>query len=67
MSNNQNTSRNVRSSFRIIYIIRLLSDLNNLIRQISRSKTAEIAGDVIGALCLFAMLFIGLFFVGVFQ
>ena len=26
-----------------------------------------ILGDVIGALCIFGMLFIGLFFVGVFQ
>jgi len=41
----------------------------NKIRALMRDMedSLGILGDVIGALCIFGMLFIGLFFVGVFQ
>lgn len=43
----------------------VLTKLSKLYRQ--NEQTFEFAGDLIGALSLFAMLFVGLFFVGVFQ
>ena len=43
----------------------VLKKLSKLYRQ--NKQTFEFAGDLIGALSLFAMLFVGLFFVGVFQ
>lgn len=42
-----------------------LTNLSNLYKQ--NKQTFEIVGDFIGAISLFAMLFVGLFFVGVFQ
>lgn len=42
-----------------------LTKLSNLYKQ--NEQTFEIVGDFIGAISLFAMLFVGLFFVGVFQ
>jgi hypothetical protein len=42
-----------------------LDKLRALMRDMENSL--GILGDVIGALCIFGMLFIGLFFVGVFQ
>ena len=42
-----------------------LTKLSNLYKQ--NKQTFEIVGDFIGAISLFAMLFVGLFFVGVFQ
>ena len=42
-----------------------LNKLRTLMRDMENSL--GILGDVIGALCIFGMLFIGLFFVGVFQ
>jgi len=42
-----------------------LNKLRALMRDMENS--VGILGDVIGALCIFGMLFIGLFFVGVFQ
>jgi hypothetical protein len=42
-----------------------LNKLRALMRDMENSL--GILGDVIGALCIFGMLFIGLFFVGVFQ
>jgi len=42
-----------------------LDKLRALMRDMEDSL--GILGDVIGALCIFGMLFIGLFFVGVFQ
>lgn len=43
----------------------VLTKLSKLYRQ--NEQTFEFAGDLIGALSLFALLFVGLFFVGVFQ
>ena len=42
-----------------------LTKLSKLYKQ--NEQTFEIVGDFIGAISLFAMLFVGLFFVGVFQ
>lgn len=42
-----------------------LTKLSYLYKQ--NKQTFEIVGDFIGAISLFAMLFVGLFFVGVFQ
>lgn len=42
-----------------------LTKLSQLYKQ--NEQTFEIVGDFIGAISLFAMLFVGLFFVGVFQ
>lgn len=42
-----------------------LNKLRDMLRDMENSL--GILGDVIGALCIFGMLFIGLFFVGVFQ
>ena len=42
-----------------------LTKLSELYKQ--NEQTFEIVGDFIGAISLFAMLFVGLFFVGVFQ
>jgi len=42
-----------------------LDKLRDMLRDMENSL--GILGDVIGALCIFGMLFIGLFFVGVFQ
>ena len=46
----------------------MINDLNKL-RALMRDmeNSLGILGDVIGALCIFGMLFIGLFFVGVLQ
>lgn len=43
----------------------VLTKLSKLYKQ--NEQTFEIVGDFIGAISLFAMLFVGLFFVGVFQ
>lgn len=43
----------------------VLTKLSKLYKQ--NEQTFEFAGDLIGALSLFAMLFVGLFFVGVLQ
>lgn len=42
-----------------------LNKLRDMLRDMENSL--GILGDVIGALCIFGMLFIGLFFVGVLQ
>jgi len=42
-----------------------LTKLRAMLRDMENSL--GILGDVIGALCIFGMLFIGLFFVGAFQ
>jgi len=42
-----------------------LDKLRDMLRDMENSL--GILGDVIGALCIFGMLFIGLFFVGVLQ
>ena len=47
------------------------SDMNNLNKLRAMLRNMEdglgIWGDIIGGLCIFGMLFIGLFFAGVFQ
>lgn len=51
-----------------IYYTYFARPIRNL-RQFKQSNQAklEILGDLIGAVSLFAMLFVGLFFVGLFQ
>lgn len=68
MKSIQSPTHQSKSVKRIISKICVSSKaLINQIRQINQSTPAQILGDIVGAICLFAMLFVGLFYVAVFQ